>query len=691
MFSFIKKIIKDDSNTTMCTYCGVGCKLEVDLKNKKIRGAIDYPVNKGCICMKGAELLEVSDKNRLTEIKVRPKIEFNYQTEKDWDKILSYIASKIKNISPDRIAFYSAGQILLEDYYIANKLFKGFIGTANIDSNSRTCIASPVVALTKVFGVDYVPAQMNDVLETELLIIAGANPAHGHVVFFDEYIKPAIKNGVKAVVIDPYKTQTAKYVEKNSGLYIPIFPGGDVNLFNALAKELLDRNVIDVEYVLNNLNNAQEYFENLKNVKVEEEIEKSGVSFEDFYKLVDLISNNKKMVTVWSMGFNQSSEGVQKNIAAINLHFLLDRFGKKGSNPFPLTGQTNAMGGRDVGSLATVLAIHETFNNENREKIAKFWKTDINKIPDSKGLTITEMIDAALEGKIDIMIIMHTDPVYSLPNRHKVEAALKNIPLVIEINAYENTETSEFAHIRLPAKAWAEKSGRQVNMDRHVSYHRKLLDGPEMAKEDWKILCELAKKLGFSDYFNYLNSDEIYKEFQELTKLSKEQHLDHFNAKIKHLKKDKEFVWGKDFFKNKKALTYNKKPNLFFPKNNNLSLEPNKEYPFNLISVRTKNHWNSTTKTKESNKILNSERTRVIYMNALDAEKIGVFDEDEVRIISPFGDIISTVVIDNIKEGVVAIPSNDRRLNYLTPFIVDPESYQPDYNKVPVKIKKISF
>ena len=691
MINFIKNIFSvKEPNTTMCTYCGVGCKLEVDVENEKIKGA-NYPVNKGALCIKGAELLEVSNKNRLEDILVRPKIGFAFQKENDWDKILSYIASKIKQTIPERIAFYSAGQVLLEDYYVANKLFKGFIGTSNIDSNSRTCIAAPVTALTKVFGVDYVPGTMEDVLKTDLLIIAGANPAHGHIVFFEKYIKPAVKKGVKAVIIDPYKTRTAKYIEKEGGLFIQIKPGGDVNLFNAVAKELLNRNVIDIDYVLHNFNGAESYIEKLKNVDVLKELSKADVTEKQFYEFVDLIIKNKKMVTVWSMGFNQSSEGVQKNIAALNLHLLLGRFGQEGSNPFPLTGQTNAMGGREVGALATALAIHDDFSEENRKKIAKFWKTDFKKIPSKKGLTITEIMDSALKGDIDILIIMHTDPVYSLPNRHRIENALKNIPLVIEINAYKNTETSNFVHIRLPAKAWGEKNGRQVNMDRHVSHHRKLIESPYMAKEDWLILCELAKKLGYGNYFNYSNADEIYKEFQELTKLSKEKHLNHFDAKIKDLKKDKEFMWGKDFFKNKKALTANKKPNLIFPENKNLSLEPNDEYPFNLISVRTKNHWNSTTKTIESKKIENKEKTEIVYINPKDAEKLGLIDEDEVKIISPFGDIVSTVVIDHIKEGVVAIPSNDRRINYLTSSIVDPESFQPDYNKVPVKIEKISF
>lgn len=687
MLDKFKRFFFKERLITSCTYCGVGCKLE--LHQNQLKGNKEYLINEGKSCLKGITLFEVQSKNRLKNVLFRENLNDEFQ-KNNLKYVIKYIADKIKDTSSERIGFYSAGQVLIEDYYVANKLFKGNICTANIDSNSRTCIASSVVGLKKVFGVDYIPAQMKDVLETDLILVIGANPAYGHIVFFEKYIRPAVKNGAKIVVIDPFYSKTAEFALKSNGLYLQINVGSDINLLNAVAKRLLDDKFLDISYIEEELNGGSQYLEQVRKIIIDEELKKCEISKEAFDELIKLIKKHPKMVSIWSMGINQSSEGVEKNLAVLNLHLILKRFGEFGNNPFPLTGQTNARGGRDVGALATMLAIHRDFDEESRKILADFWKVPVENLPDKKGHTIPEMIEAAENGNIDVMIIMHTDPIYSLPDRNRVEKALKNIPLVIEINAYENTHTSNFAHIRIPAKAWGEKYGRQTNMDRHISYHQKIIDDkyiPKEAVEDWKILCLLAKKLGFNG-FKYKNSDEIYKEFQSLTKLSLKAHLNHYDADIKKLKNNKEFYWGKDFFKKHKALTHNQKPNIFFPKNQYLAETKNEKFPFYMVSIRSKNHWNSTTKTSLSSKI--KDDLDVVFINEKDAKKYNLLENDKVKILSKHGYVENLKIkYANIKEGIIALYANFPKVNYLTPFIYDKESFQPDYNHTPVRIEKM--
>ncbi len=686
--STISSLFTKKSTFSVCSYCGVGCNLNVDLEKKKVLPNKHSPINKGGICSKGSTLLQSIDKKRLSSVQIRHDIRDDFETT-SWQRAIQLISKTISNTTPPRVGFYSAGQILVEDYYVANKLFKGFIGTSNIDSNSRTCIASSVVALQKAIGVDFVPSQMEDVMKTDLIIIAGANPAEAHVVFYEKYIKKAVKQlGKKLVVIDPRKTKSAEYAY----LHLPLKPGMDIDFFNAVAAKLLQDQIVDIAYCKKNLNFFDTYYNNLIDMDIKHEVLQCGIEWKDFETFIELIRTNNKMLSISSMGFNQSSQGVDKNLALFNLHFLLNRFGTEGNGVLPETGQPNAMGGREVGALATMLAVHLDFSKENREKVAAFWKTDTETIPKRKGLTIMEMIEAAEKGELDILIIMHTDPVYSLPNRNRIENALKKIPFVVEINAYDNTLTKSFAHIRLPAKPWGEKEGHHTNMERRISFNRALQKSvvPE-AKADWEIICMIAKNLGYKKHFAYKNSKTIYKEFLKMTKLSTEQHMDHHTMPLRTVDSGREnFTWGKDFFKKHKALTPNKQFNLHSVKNKHLSLQTCETYPFILLTIRTRDQWNSISKTGEIAQLKKYKPLSFVEIHPKDADTIGVSQDDRVIVASKFGKVETTVEItSDIKPGSVAMPVSDRNINYLTSDIYDMESKEPDYNHTPVKIEKI--
>ncbi|MDD2906704.1 MAG: molybdopterin-dependent oxidoreductase, partial [Sulfurimonas sp.] len=491
---------------SVCGYCGVGCGIEFD--KEKLIGEVTYPSNEGKLCSKGvSELISIETSSRLLRPHIRSTIE-EPLVICSWEESINAIAKKIQQTPKEKIGFYLSGQLLTEDYYIANKLGKGFIGTNNVDTNSRTCMSSAVVAYKKSLGADFVPLRMSDIFKSDLLILAGANTAEAHVVFHNQ-IKRAKKQGLKIVVIDPRFTETAK----SADLYLPLRVGSDIDFFNLISKRLIDEELYDKEFVAQHINNFELLKNKFKRVPLTKMLKRTGLSHELFEEFFDLYKKSPNIITAWTMGLNQSVQGVDKNLALINTHLLSGKIFKEGNGPLSLTGQPNAMGGREVGGLSTMLAVHLGFDKKSIELVSKFWKTD--KIDDKPGLTATQMLDA----KLDLLIICHTDPIYHLPNRNKVEALMKKIPMVVEINAYTNSESSKFAHIRLPAAPWGEKEGTQTNLDRTITKQEKLTRTSIECKPDWEIFMLLAHALGFKESFNYKNPQEIFEEYQEMTKL----------------------------------------------------------------------------------------------------------------------------------------------------------------------------
>ncbi len=657
---------------SVCGYCGVGCGLEYE--ENHLIGDVTYPTNQGRLCSKGiSELISIQTQTRLLRPQIRENIKDEYKIS-SWDEAISNIANKIKNSSKDKIGFYLSGQLLTEDYYIANKLSKGFIGTSNVDTNSRTCMASAVVAYKKSLGADFVPVRMDDIFEANLLILAGANTAEAHVVFHNQ-IKKAKKDGLKVVVIDPRFTDTAKLAD----IYLPIKAGSDIDFFNLVSKRIIDEELYDKEFVENHINNFELLKNKFKRVPVTKMLKRTGLNSEQFEKFFELYKKSANIITAWTMGLNQSVQGVDKNLSLINTHLLTGKIFKEGNGPLSLTGQPNAMGGREVGGLSTMLAVHLGFDDESIQKVSQFWKTD--KIDNKPGLTATQMIEANL----DILIICHTDPVYHLPNRNKVEDQIKKIPLVVEINAYENSETSKFAHIRLPAAPWGEKDGTQTNLDRTITKQEKLTRTSIDCKADWQIFQLIAQKLGFKKEFNYKTTQEIFEEYKHMTKLN--SYMDIHKANWENLSKEP-FVWGQEI---KNFLTTDKKGNLFFVENKLLSEKTSLEFPFILLTGRTRDQWHSGTKTNLPTTLLKYKELNFCEINQNDADELNLSNGEEIKVISKRGELLSKVLItDTIREKTIFIPISNRDINYLTNDLLDRESQEPDYNHSAVKIEKIS-
>jgi len=660
---------------TVCSYCGVGCKF--DITEGRLKGRKGYPANDGAACAKGLSLPESISLHRLDTPQVR---QGEVWKESSYAQAISQIADQIAATDPNRVGFYLSGQMLNEDYYVANKLAKGFIGTANCDTNSRTCMASAVVGHKRAFGVDYVPVRMEDIDHAEVLILIGANPAEAHVVLARR-IKRAQKQGLKVLVIDPRETETAQMADH----HIAIRPGGDIDLLNALAKRLIETGRIDADFVRDHAEGFEAYRDTLSEMDEEALLRAADVSMEDFEMLAALWRDHTRIITAWTMGINQSAQGTDANNAIINLHILTGQIGRAGCGPFSLTGQPNAMGGREVGGLSTTLAVHRDYDEESRRIVGAFWGSD--RIPTETGLTAFEMIQKAHADELDVLIVCHTDPVYHLPHRHFVEEAFGKIGLVVEINAYEGSETSAFAHIRLPAKAFGEKEGTQTNLDRTLTRVEAFVPNDALL-QDWEIFAMLGRALGHEEAFAYPDTRAVFEEYQAMTRLSPEGHLDLYRADYDALKKEP-FIWGEGLFDEGHFSTPGGRARFIPVVNENRSEQSDSDYPFILLTGRTRDQWHSGTKTAHLPRLLRHKLLHFVEMHPDDALDHGLAEGDPIIIRSRWGQIEAPVHLAPIRRGTLFVPISHREVNYLTSPTIDPLSREPDYNHTAVAISPL--
>ncbi|WP_244291644.1 MULTISPECIES: molybdopterin oxidoreductase family protein [Vibrio] len=508
-----------------CAYCGVGCGIEArpTLSGKlEIRGDKSHPSNYGKLCTKGIALGEtVAPIGRLTQ----PKLKTNEMHEPiDWTTATQLVADKFKQAideyGPDSVAFYVSGQLLTEDYYVANKLMKGFIGSANIDSNSRLCMASSVVGHKRAFGTDTVPVCYEDLEHTDLVIITGSNLAWCHPVLFQRLraAKQANPN-LKVVVVDPRRTDTCEIAD----LHLAVESGSDVALFNGLLAFLSSQGHLNQAFIEKHTEGFESALNSAHSQSITQQVVEdiTGLSGDELNTFYQWFADNEKVITIYSQGVNQSSQGCDKVNAIINCHLATGRIGKQGMGPFSVTGQPNAMGGREVGGLANTLAAHFEFGDaQSHELVSEFWGT--HALATKAGLKAVDLFDAMNEGKIKAVWIMATNPVVSLPDSEKVKSALEKCPFVVVSDCIEDTETTRLADVLLPAQGWSEKSGTVTNSERRISRQRRILPSPGEAKPDWWMIKEVAQKMGFEKSFDYLHEGQIFNEYCHMTALSNE-------------------------------------------------------------------------------------------------------------------------------------------------------------------------
>ncbi|HEX9152014.1 MAG TPA: molybdopterin-dependent oxidoreductase, partial [Flavobacterium sp.] len=457
---------------TTCSYCGVGCGIIVtnDPKNGvTVTGDKDHPVNRGMLCSKGMNLHYVvndtSDRILYPEMrwsKSHPMERISWDTA--LDRAAAVFSSIIKKHGPDSVGFYISGQCLTEEYYLVNKLVKGFLKTNNIDTNSRLCMSSAVAGYKKTFGEDSVPIAYDDIELADTFLITGANPAWCHPILFRRIEQHKEKNPkTKIIVIDPRRTDSAIAAD----LHLQIIPGTDIILYHALAKRLIEKGYADNDFIKNHTENFKLYKDLVLSSSLEKASKLCGVPLNDIKLAADIIGKAKGFLSLWAMGLNQSAIGVDKNTALLNLSLLTGQVGKPGSGPFSLTGQPNAMGGREVGGMANLLAVHKELNNPvHRKEVADFW--GVEDLSEKPGLTATEMFDALESGKMKAIWIICTNPMVSLPDSRRVEKALANAKFVVVQDISHNADTSKFADLLLPAAGWLEKEGTMTNSERRI-------------------------------------------------------------------------------------------------------------------------------------------------------------------------------------------------------------------------------
>lgn len=505
---------------TTCCYCGVGCGILAG-KDKsgslRIEGDPTHPVNKGMLCSKGMNLHHTV--NDQSDRLLYPQLRHNRHLPLErvgWEQALERTAAvfrtMIRNYGPDSVAFYASGQCLTEEYYVLNKLMKGFIGSNNIDTNSRLCMSSAVVAYKMALGEDSVPGCYDDIEEADCIYVDGANPAWCHPILWRRVeARKASYPDLVIIVADPRRTDSCAIAD----LHLQIHPGTDIILNQAIARILIEQGDIDVDFIRAHTQGFEEFSASVFTRTVASSALLCGVSVADLVLAAHYIARSSGFLSFWTMGLNQSVVGVDKNLSLINLHLITGKIGRPGSGPFSLTGQPNAMGGREVGGLATLLAAHRDLKNPaHRAFVSSFWNS--GPISSEPGLTAPEMMDALGSGRLKAIWIIGTNPLVSLPDVRKAEAGLKAARFVVVQEMSRKAETLAYADVVLPAATWAEKEGTMTNSERRISYLSKIVDAPGEALPDSEIICRFARQMGFMG-FDFKGASDIYDEHVRLT------------------------------------------------------------------------------------------------------------------------------------------------------------------------------
>lgn len=714
-------IIQSDSTQwikSTCAYCGVGCGVEAQVNpgltedefEVSIRGDNTHPANLGRLCSKGLALGEtLINQGRLTEPQIQGETA-------QWDTALDLVAQKfaasIEQHGPDSVALYVSGQLLTEDYYVANKFMKGFVGSGNIDTNSRLCMSSSVAGHKRAFGTDTVPNVYVDFEQSDLVVLVGSNMAWCHPVLFQR-LKAAkqARPNMRIVVIDPRHTETTSIAD----LHLPINPGADVLLFNGLLQHLAQSNQLDTQYIEQHtegfdtaLTQAQADCKDEETFYAKLGLPSSLVS--TFYRWV---TETDKTLTAYSQGVNQSSAGADKVNAIINCHLATGRVGKPGCGPFSITGQPNAMGGREVGGLANMLAAHLEFGNQRGEElIRQFWQSpNLAKKP---GLKAVDLFDALAEGKIKAIWIMATNPAASLPNSALVRKALAECDFVVVSDCIADTDTTQLANVLLPAHGWGEKSGTVTNSERRISRQRQLKPIHGAAKPDWWIISEVAKRMGFADQFQFNSAADVFREYAQMTGIGHDDpdcRRDLDISGLAHLTDGqyddlKPVQWpypsnqdkpidNQRFFASGGFYTANQKGQFITTAFRPPQSAPSSRYPLILNSGRLRDQWHTMTRTGLSARLTAHKPEPFININPLDAQAYGIQDGHIAKITSRSGSTMGRAKItQDVRPGQLFMPihwtgthaSQSRVSDAVTPEY-DPVSGQPESKYTPVQLE----
>jgi assimilatory nitrate reductase catalytic subunit len=704
---------------TTCPYCGVGCGVLARPDGQggaAIVGDPDHPANFGRLCSKGSALGETLGlSGRLLHPMLRQAD--GSLARVDWAAALDRVAVGLQRIiardGPSAVAFYLSGQLLTEDYYVANKLMKGFIGSGNVDTNSRLCMASSVAGHRRAFGTDTVPGTYEDLDAADLLILVGSNAAWCHPVLFQRMVKNKQERGAKIIVIDPRRTVTAEEAD----LFLGIAPGTDTALFCGLLAHLADRCALDYRYIdsytadfENTLARAREIAPDLAATAKITRLPPANVA-----RFFDLFRSTSKAVTCFSQGVNQSAQGTDKVNAIINCHLATGRIGRRGKGPFSLTGQPNAMGGREVGGLANQLAAHMQFTAEDIERVGRFWNAP--RMAVREGLKAVEMFDAIARGKIKALWVMATNPAVSLPHASRVREALEKLELfVVSENVLANDTVNAGAHVLLPACAWGEREGTVTNSERRISRQRAFLPPPGETKPDWWIVSQIARRLGFTAAFSFHSAAQIFREHAALSAFENsgrrafdlgglanisDGELDALDplqwplreGEDRHGRKDRRFFAAGQFY------TPNCKARFIAPELLAAKTTNSKQFPFRLNTGRVRDQWHTMTRSGSSPRLGAHVPEPFVEVHPTDAAATNLTDGGHARVASRHGScVLKVAVTDRQRRGSLFAPihwsgatASAARIGDLVMPETDSHSGQPDSKATPASISPVHY
>lgn len=707
---------------TLCPYCGVGCGLEVlgetgdalpaNSSNWKVRGDRTHPSNVGMVCVKGATIAESLDKNRLLYPMFRESLDQPFQRV-SWEEALEKICDRIRLVQQeqgvDSICMYGSGQLQTEDYYVAQKLLKGCLGTNNFDSNSRLCMSSAVSGYLRSLGSDGPPCCYEDLDLTDCAFLIGTNTADCHPIVFNRLRKHHKQDAqMKLIVVDPRRTATAEVAD----LHLPINPGTDIDLLNGIAYLLWQGGKIDQEFIASHTNNSSAFIELLQHYPPEKVAQICGIPQADLELAAQYWGESARVLSLWSMGVNQSSEGTAKVNSIINLHLLTGAIGKPGCGPFSLTGQPNAMGGRESGGLSKLLPGYRLVSNpQHRQEVEEFWGVPAGRISAQPGRTAWEIITGLETDDVGLLWIVATNPAVSMPDLARTKKALERSPFTIYQDAYHPTETTQYAHLLLPAAQWGEKTGTMTNSERYVTLCAAFQQPPGEARADWEIFADVGRRLGFTELLPFQNAEAVHTEYVQSTK---DRVCDQTGISYEKLKisprqwplsasSSLRYPLGKDsqarLYTDWKFPTPNGRAN-FIPHHSRGLAEPiDGDYPFILTVGRLYGHWHTQTRTGRIEKIRKMHPEPFLEIHPRDAEKLGIVQGELVEVYSRRGRAQFPVLVTRaIAPGTVFAPlhwgslwADNAEANALTHAISCPDSLQPELKACAVQIKKVDF
>ena len=694
---------------TLCPYCGVGCGLLVQVEDsavRRVKGDPEHPSSLGDLCAKAVHLppaLRAPDRLLFPHVRTRRDAEAG---RVPWELAARFVAERLREIAaahgPDAIAFYGSGQLLTEEYYVASKLARGFLGTNNFDTNSRLCMASAAAGYVRSLGSDGPPGAYADIDTADCFFLVGTNTADCHPVTWKRIRrrKLAAPDDVTVLVADPRWTETADIAD----LHLPLRPGTDIALLNGMLHVLWKEGALDQDFVALHTSGWPELRAVIARYPPARAAAVTGLSAEIIAAAARRFGRAGAAMTLWSMGVNQSHVGTDKNAAILNLHLATGQIGRPGAGPFSLTGQPNAMGGREAGGLAHLLPGYRRVGDPaHRAAVERHWGVPPGRIAPLPGRSALEIFEGLADGSVRAVWILCTNPAASMPDLDVVEKALRQAELVIVQDAYHPTETTRFADVLLPAAQWPEKDGVMTNSERRMTYLPKLVEPPGEALPDSVIVARVARELGFKDAFDYAGAAEIFAEYAALTAGTP---CDCSGVSHDRLKADGPLQWPVP------GPAHPGTPRLYsdggFPapggrarlvpvEHDPPAEPPDALYPLTLTTGRVRDHWHTLTRTAKSPALIARTREPLLEVNLRDAQRAGIHDGDFVEITSRRGKAVAQARVgETIREGTCFLPFHWGRqwgfykaANNLTLSARDPLSGQPELKACAVRLRPL--